>query len=102
MQKVAQIGLMSAAKMGAILGLIEGILLAIFSFFGLGLLAAATASAPVPGAQAAAEAMIGLSGMVAVGMIIGCLIGGLVFSAIAAFIYNVVAKFAGGIEVELK
>ncbi len=102
MQKLAKIGVLSAAKMGAILGLIEGIIIAIGTVLGMGWVSAVAASVPVPGAAAIGAAMGGLIAIVAIGEIIGFLIGGFIFSAIAAFVYNIVAGFLGGVEVELK
>ncbi len=92
--KVTHIGVMSVAKIGAVLGLIFGLIYGIF----MAIVIMAVGSA-APGMEAFGA--IG-AGVVLVGGILGGLIGGFIGAAIEAFIYNVAASVVGPIEVDLE
>jgi hypothetical protein len=92
--KVTHLGVMSVAKIGAILGLIFGLIYGII--FAIVIMAVGSAA---PGMESFGA--LG-AGMVLVGGIIGGLIGGFIGGAIEAFIYNVAASVVGPIEVDLE
>jgi hypothetical protein len=101
MQKISRIGVMSAAKVGAVLGLIEGIIAAILMFVGYAWVAEYMMN--VSGAAATTTALTAASaGMLSVMIIIGGLVGGFIGAAVTAFLYNVTARFTGGVEIDLK
>jgi len=89
------IGVLSVAKIatlfGAIMGLINGILLAIMA----ALVGPALAAMGIPGVGASVGIMSILAGII-LGAIFGFIVGG-----IAAIIYNVSATLLGGIRLDL-
>jgi hypothetical protein len=101
MVEIRRIGVVSFALMTAliyvVLGLIFGLLFACLSLVGLGAIASNT------------EELLGLSGGTAVMALIYaiCLplvygVLGFIGGAIVALVYNLVAGFAGGVQVELR
>jgi hypothetical protein len=91
-QEVKSIGVMSLAKLMALVGLVIGIIAGVMYAL-MGLLV-------MMGGGDAATAGIVIIGM-AVAMVIGFPIGYFIMGAIQAIIYNIVAKMIGGIEFEL-
>jgi hypothetical protein len=92
--KLKQLGIMSVAKIGAIMGLIFGIIQGIFMALIIGSMGI-IAKNLVP--------MAGLgAGVIFILCIIGGLIWGFIGGAIAAFVYNAAAGFVGPIEMELE
>jgi hypothetical protein len=95
-----RVGVWSAAKLfGAIyaaLGLIFGVVVALFGLLGAGF-AAATRSGDTP---AWLGAFVGIGAIVFLPILYGLL--GLVFGALAAALYNLFSGFVGGLEVDLR
>jgi len=95
MQAIAGIDYMSALKVGAVGGLIWGIIVGIIALLAIG-----TVGTVFPGAGGAA-AMGGVVGFV-ISIILG-LIGGAIGGIIWAAIYNIIiAKLTGGLVIDLK
>jgi hypothetical protein len=94
MQAIKAIDYMSALKVGAVVGLIEGIILGLMVLIGAG------AASMIPGAEAVA-AGAGVIGLI-MAIIFG-LIGGAIAGIVGAVIYNViVAKVTGGLKIDLQ
>lgn len=94
MQRIKSVGILSCAKM---LGVLYGCLGLLFIPFALiaGLASMATQQA---------NSAIGGAAMLAFGILAPVIYGamGFVFGAIGAWIYNLVAKWLGGIEIQLE
>ncbi len=94
MQRIKSVGVLSCAKM---LGVLYGCMGLLFIPFALiaGLASMATQQA---------NSAIGGAAMLALGIIAPVIYGamGFVFGAIGAWIYNLVAKWLGGIEIQLE
>ena len=93
---IKRFGIVSVAKIGAIIGLAFGL---IEGFF-IGLFIAAIGSA----APMLFPAFLGFGGLLATVIIVGIigLIGGFIVGAVWAFIYNAAASLVGPIEVNLE
>jgi hypothetical protein len=94
MQRISSVGILSCAKMlGVLYGCMALLLIPIFLIGGL----AGIASQQTNGA-------IGGAVMLAFGILAPFLYGGIgfVFGAIGAWIYNLIAKRLGGIEIQLE
>ncbi|MCX6804153.1 MAG: hypothetical protein NTY48_06340 [Candidatus Diapherotrites archaeon] len=93
-QAIKAIDYMSALKVGAVGGLIYGIIM------GIGMLALGGLMAAIPGAALAGGAL-GIVGLVMA--IIGGLIGGAIAGIIGAVIYNIIiVKLTGGLKIDLQ
>lgn len=98
---IRRFGVWSVAKLAGslygVLGLIFGIIVAFVS-----LVAAGAASAfkdmttPMPGVML--PAFFGVGAIIVLPLVYGCI--GLIFGALTAWVYNLVAGWVGGIEVE--
>jgi hypothetical protein len=103
MAVIARISPGSAAKVGlvlyAVLGLILGILVALLSLMAGGIAAHLGQNAP-PGLSYAFGVGGGLSAIIIMPIVYG-IIGAVAFG-LSALIYNVVAGWVGGIEIDLK
>jgi len=89
MSVLKHIGVLSAAKIMALLGLVFGLIYGLFF----------SALAPMmPGLSS-------LAGMgsvaVIVGGIVGGAVGGFIYGAVASFLYNVFADWVGGVQIDL-
>jgi hypothetical protein len=93
---VKHLGVMSVAKIGAVLGLIFGLVEGII----IGIMAVIIGSAATAGFGPLLG--MGVGGLIVFFAIIIGLIGGFVGGAIYAFIYNVAARYVGPIEVDLE
>lgn len=95
-QQISRIGVLSLAKMMgvlyAFLGLVIGGFISLFSMLGASIAASQNEGSPL-------GFLFGVAAIVVAPIFYGCLgfIGGLIMAPI----YNVAAKIAGGIEVEL-
>ena len=83
------IGVLSAAKIMALLGLVMGL---VYGAFFSALLPA------MPGVSTFAA--MGAAALIIGGIIMGA-IGGFIYGAVVAFLYNVFAGWVGGVEIEL-
>ena len=94
MQRIKSVGILSCAKMLGVLYGCMGLLLIPFALVA-GLASMATQQT---------NSAIGGAAMLALGIIAPFIYGamGFVFGAIGAWIYNLVAKWLGGIEIELE
>ena len=92
MTELKKVGVFSVAKIFAVISLIIGLLVGIIVLIFGGI---ATIFMP----QAAYAAGAGI--VVIIFTAVGGAIGGFIYGAIAAFIYNLAAGWFGGIEVEL-
>ncbi len=93
LQTLTAIDVVSALKVGAVAGLIVGVIMAIIILAGAGI------ASLVPGAGALA----GVGIVAAITGIIVAIIAGAIEGAIAAIIYNyIIAKLSGGLKIELK
>ena len=90
--ELKSIGIMSAAKVSAVLGLIYGVVMAIVILAG-----GSMAGVAGLGMMGAAMGAVGAVMAIVVG-----LIGGFISGAIGAFLYNIVAKYVGGVQLDLK
>jgi F0F1-type ATP synthase membrane subunit a len=95
---IRRIGVLSAAKIGGILGAALGLLAGLMfsAISGLGGLAAAVQQGGEPGAGW----LLGLGAAAIIVMPILYGMFGFIGGAIQAFIYNLAARFVGGLEVE--
>ena len=94
MQTIAGVDYMSALKVGAVGGLIEGIIVGLVALVGGALVSAI----PGVGALGAGVGVIGLIMAIIMG-----LIGGAIFGIIGAAIYNIIiVKLTGGLKIDLK
>jgi hypothetical protein len=95
---IRRIGILSAAKISAALygaiGLIAGLFISLFSLLGM---AAAMGGDRSAGAMGA---LFGIGSIILLPIFYGVL--GFISGAISAFIYNLVAGFVGGIELEVE
>ncbi len=98
MQKLSRVGILSVAKvmagMYAVVGLVIGVIVAIMAFLGM------LVSPVSPGGGAMIFPIFGVLSIILFPIIYGIL--GFIGGAICAFLYNLVAGWIGGIEVELK
>jgi ABC-type antimicrobial peptide transport system permease subunit len=98
MQELKKIGVFSLAKiealLGAIIGFIVGIIVAFIGTASLGLIGMYGAQVP-----RTAGLLFGVAAIVIFPLLYAVI--GFIVGAIVAFLYNVVAGWAGGIEVEL-
>jgi hypothetical protein len=85
------------AMIYVVLGLIFGLLFACLSFIGLGAIATNTEELLGVGGG---TAVIGLIYAICLPIVYGII--GFIGGAIVALVYNLVARFAGGIQVELR
>ena len=96
---IRKIGVGSAAKIAgalyAVIGLIAGCFLALFSLASAGFMASAGTDAPSWIAP-----MFGVGAIVIAPIFYGIM--GLVIGALTAFVYNIVAGMAGGLEVDVQ
>jgi len=103
MAVLARISPSSAAKVGlisyAIIGLLIGVLVALISLMAGGIASHLGQNAP-PGLSAAVGMGGGLAAIIVMPIIYG-IIGAIAFG-LSALIYNVVAGWVGGIEIDLK
>jgi hypothetical protein len=97
MTKIVHFGVFSVAKMSAaimmVIGLIMGIIFLLLTILG----GAVAGSFGVPGMAATTVGIIAIAAGT-----IGAAIGGFVYGAIAAFLFNVAAGWFGGVEVEFR
>lgn len=97
--KLRRIGVMSAAKLAglmyALIGLIIGLIVALFSMIGAGMIASAQHEAGMPSWVGAA---FGVGAIIVLPILYGIL--GFIGGAITAAVYNVVAGISGGLELE--
>ncbi|HLH09934.1 MAG TPA: hypothetical protein VKW78_22030 [Terriglobales bacterium] len=101
MHRIKSVGVMSVAKIfGLIYGAIGLVVFPIFLVIGL---ASSLAMKQVPGSGANAAAGFGIAfGIImAIAAPIGYGLMGFIFGAIGALVYNLVARWVGGIEMEL-
>ncbi len=91
---IRRIGVLSAAKMGGVLGVALGLLAGVLMFL------ASSLGGMAMGSQSGGGMMAGMGLMVIIAMPI--LYGVLMFigAAIQALIYNFAARFVGGVEIE--
>ena len=96
MQELKKVGVLSAGKIGVLMGVIVGVILAIVSL----IVSYASPDAALQGFEAMQlTAVTPLSALFIVIMYaIGGFLGGIIYSAL----YNIVAKYAGGIKIEFK
>ena len=96
MVKLKKLGVLSCAITNGILGAVIGLVAGIFFAFFFGVMAAFSAAISGSGGFAAG---FGVLSIIILPIIYGamCFIGG----AILALLYNAIAKYTGGIEVEL-
>lgn len=96
MSVLKHVGVLSVAKITALFGLLFGIIYGIlFSLFAVAFVTMmpGVSSLPAPG--------IGLGIVVIILIAIGGAIGGFIYGAILAFLYNVFAGWVGGVELDL-
>ena len=95
---IRRVSPMSAAKTGgmlyALLGLLYGVIFALISFTGMGALAGAGAEG-----MGMLGPIFGVGAIVILPIVLG--IFGFIFMAIAAAFYNIAAKLAGGLEIQV-
>jgi hypothetical protein len=102
MAVIRRVNVLSCAKVQgtlyAILGLIIGAIVALFSLFGaaLGQMMSNSSGA---GANSAISAVFGLGAVIIFPIFYGLI--GFVAGALIAALYNLAARFAGGIEIDL-
>jgi hypothetical protein len=103
MAVIARVSPGSAFKVGlvlyALLGLIAGVLLALFSLMAGSIASHLGPSAP-PGLSSAVGVAGGVGAIIIAPILYG-IFGGIIFG-IAAWIYNLVAKWVGGLEVDIR
>ena len=95
---IRRIGVLSAAKIGGILGVVIGLLLGILFF-----LASSLGSAGMAQLQDAEPGAAYLAGMGALAIVVMPILYGVfgfIGGAIQAFIYNIAARFVGGLVVD--
>lgn len=92
MKTIKKLGVMSVAKLQAAIGAVLGIF--------IGLIFAIIGTATKLTGQPAPFAGLGFFAIIVFPIIYG--IGGFVFGAIGAWLYNIFAKWFGGIEIELE
>ena len=99
--QIKTVGVLSAAKMYGVLGLIMGLILGIIYFFIalLGSLMMSGGGRTSPGTGGSGF-VYGLISLIASPILSG--IGGFIGGAIIAFIYNIVAGMIGGVEIEVE
>jgi hypothetical protein len=100
MAELKRVGVLSVAKIAAaimlVVGLIAGIIVALFGAF----LTAASPMLGIPWASTGAMTMGGIFAIVVITIMYA--IFGFIWGAICAFLYNVAAGWFGGIELELE
>jgi hypothetical protein len=99
MQRIKSVGVLSCAKMLGVLYGCMGLLFIPFALIaGLASMATQQANSTIGGAA------IGGAAIIALGILAPLLYGamGFVFGAIGAWIYNLIAKRLGGIEIQLE
>lgn len=95
--KIKKLGVLSSAKIQAILMAIIGLILGIFVAI-IASLGAAISSTATDGAGFMVS--LGVAAIIVLPILYGT--AGFVFGAIGALLYNLVASWVGGIEVELE
>ncbi len=93
MQKLKKLGVLSVAKLQAVIMAVFGLVIGIF-YATLGPLMRAVTGSPAMSSQ------LGVLAIIILPIFYGIL--GFVFGAIGALLYNLFAKWLGGIEVELE
>lgn len=96
MQTIKKIGILSMAKVQAIISIILGFIIGIIYAMAMVIAGAVSGS----GAFGAMTGLLALLSIIGFPIIYG--IAGFVFGIITAAIYNLVAGWIGGIEIELK
>jgi len=99
MKEVKSIGIMSAAKVSAVLSAIWGFIAAVIGIAFLAPMAAYAGQAA--GFAFAGPLMLGLgiASLIIVPILMAVI--GFIMGAIGAFLYNVVAKYVGGVKLDL-
>ena len=99
-----RIGVVSTAKVAAVIGIIVGFIAGLFMTLGaltIGTLASAIPATATAGVNLA-PLIVAIGALSIIIMPILMAIGGFIWGAIIAFFYNVAAKYVGGIELDLK
>ena len=97
---VRTIGILSLAKMAAVLAMVVGIFVGVF--YGLIVMLITALNSTGGGAKGGFDNVPIAAGLlVMVGMPLVYAVAGFLLGALVAFAYNVAARFFGGIEVEL-
>lgn len=98
---IRHVGVWSVAKVAAVLyaviGILAGLLFASISLVGAGIAAAQQSGEPLPPWFGA---LFGVGAIIILPVLYGIM--GLVFGALTAAIYNVVARTVGGIEMDIQ
>jgi len=99
MSVLKHVGVISLAKIGALFGIIFGLIYGIlFSVLAVAFVSTSTMPGlPGPGPVGAG----GLGAVFIVFAIIGGAVGGFIYGAVVAFLYNVFAGWVGGVEIDL-
>jgi hypothetical protein len=93
-QEIRSVDYLSALKVGAIGGLIAGILMGLYAI----LMVSIVTMVPGMGGMAAGLGIVGF-----VGSIIAGLIGGAIYGVVLAAIYNlIIVKLVGGLKIDLQ
>lgn len=97
MTEIIHFGVFSVAKVSAaimmVIGLIMGIIFLLLMLLG----GAVAGSFGIPGMAATTGGIIAI-----IVMTIGAAVGGFIYGAVAAFLFNVAAGWFGGVEVEFR
>lgn len=97
MQEIKKVDVLSYAKISGALGAVIGFIIGLISaLIGTAMMAAFSAAS---GAPAGMGLFVGAVAIIAVPIVMG--ISGFIGGAIVAFLYNVVAGWIGGVEIEL-
>jgi hypothetical protein len=101
MAVLKRIGVLSSAKIMGALCLIVGLFVALLAAASMAVIGSLVSSLGPAAAGVPVPMMgIGIAGLVLI--VIGSAIGGFIYGAIVAIIYNVIAEFVGGIEIDLQ
>jgi hypothetical protein len=101
MPVLKRIGVLSSAKIMGALCLIVGLLVALLAAASMAVVGSMVSSLGL-GSAGIPVPMMGFGIVSLVLVVIGCAIGGFIYGAIVAIIYNVIAEFVGGIEIDLQ
>lgn len=101
--RIKKLGVLSVAKMQGVMGLVIGLLIGVI--YGLIIIAYSLLGASLIGGDAAyamggGGVVVGIVAMIGIPIFYG--IVGFVGGAIGAFVYNVFARFVGGVEIEVE